>query len=300
MKHTNGELRNFQQTPQQPQSLRIIVSLHRNGVIACGVSTSDFVIKYDENGSMKPTEKAAVAHWDTTWRHEPKLRLPRPYGTTVRDLMLLLRREVKPGMKFLEIGCAPGKILAWTSAVLGADVSGVDYSAQGIEVSRKLFESVGVRGDLRQEDIFQNSFDFGTFDVVFSGGVIEHFDDPTEIVKIHVSLAKPGGLALIIIPNFRGVYGRILPEENLRIHNLEIMTCAALLKLCPPDLTESAEAFPYGRIAFANRLDRFAPRWLKRPAAIAGELIWLVQPFTIKALSPHLVLKIRRKRSATA
>lgn len=224
------------------------------------------------------------------------MRLPRPYGTTIRDLMQLLRREVKPGTKFLEIGCAPGKTLAWVSAALGADVSGLDYSAQGIQVSRKVFDSVGVHGDLRHEDIFHNSFDCGTFDVVYSGGVIEHFDDPAEIVKIHVNLAKPGGLALIIIPNFRGFYGRILPKENLEIHNLEIMTCPALLKLCPSDLTESAEAFPYGRIAFANRLDRFVPGWLKPPAAIAGELIWLIQPFTIKALCPSLVLKIRRKR----
>src|SRR5580698_876225 len=150
---------------------------------------------------MSLEDKAGVEHWDDTWAQAPRMRLPRACTTSIRDKMSLLRSVVRPGMKYLEIGCAPGKMLSWTAAVLGAEVSGLDYSEPGVRVARKLFGELGLHGDIRCENIFATTFADSSFDVIYSGGVIEHFEDPAPMVRLHARLLKPGGQALITVPN---------------------------------------------------------------------------------------------------
>ncbi len=60
------------------------------------------------------------------------MRLPSPLVAASGDRMRLLKAEVKPGMQYLEIGCAPGKFLAYAAKELGAVASGLDYSATGV------------------------------------------------------------------------------------------------------------------------------------------------------------------------
>lgn len=244
---------------------------------------------------MIEQDKAGRAHWDQTWACQPRMRLPRAYSSSIRDKMSLLRSEVRPGMEFLEIGCAPGKMLSWVAAVLRARVSGLDYSEPGLVVAQKIFHHLQLTADLRHEDVFSTTFATGSFDVVYSGGVIEHFEDPTEIVRAHVRLLKPGGLALITIPNLAGLYGRIASRETLSIHNLKIMSPEAMRRLAPADLASSAESYRFGRFTLA--MGAVDGRWgaLSRILQMGSDLAGLAQPFHIEALCPTLVLKIRRK-----
>ena len=243
---------------------------------------------------MNPQDKAGMGHWNDTWACEPRMRLPRAYTSSMRDKMNLLRSVVRPGMKFLEIGCAPGKMLSWVASRLGAEVSGLDYSEPGVRVARKMFRELHLSADIRSEDIFATTFPEGSFDVVHSSGVIEHFEDPTEIVRAHVKLLKTGGLALITVPNLAGLYGWLTSTANLAIHNLEVMSPEALRRLSPVDLAGSVEAFRDGRFTLAigvidERFGRFAPI-----LRTCSDLIGLAQPFRIGALCPTVVLKIRR------
>ncbi len=244
---------------------------------------------------MNPQDKAGMEHWDDTWAAPPRMRLPRASTSSIRDRMSLLRGVVRAGMKFLEIGCAPGKMLAWTKAVLGAEVSGLDYSGPGVRVAHRLFRELGLAADIRNEDVFSTTFAEGSFDVVYSAGVIEHFEDPSRIVRIHAELLKPGGLAVITVPNLRGIYGRLASPETLAIHNLDIMTPLALRALAPADLSESVEAFLDGRFTLAMGV--IDARWGRLAPLVrtGSDLLGLAQPFSIKALCPTLVLKIRRK-----
>ncbi len=244
---------------------------------------------------MNPQDKAGVEHWDDTWATLPRMRLPRASTSSIRDKMGLLRGVAGPGMKFLEIGCAPGKMLAWTAAVLGAEVSGLDYSEQGARAARRLFRELGLAADIRNENVFSTTFAEGSFDVVYSAGVIEHFEDPSRIVRIHVQLLKPGGLALITIPNLRGFYGRLASQETLAIHNLNVMTPQALRRLAPADLSGTVESFHHGRFTLAMGV--IDGRWgrLANVLRTGSDLLGLAQPFSIEALCPTLVLKIRRK-----
>ncbi|SRR6266480_1786539 len=243
--------------------------------------------------------KTTVEHWDAAWQAGIRLRLPSGLEIGTRNIMWLLRKYVRPGMQVLEIGFAPGKMLSWTGAVLGAQVSGLDYSEIGIAAARRLFEHIGLKGDLRYEDMFDTTFKSGSFDLVCSFGLIEHFDDPREIVRRHAVLAKPGGVVLITVPNYGGIYGRIqryFDPESLDIHNLDIMNPGTLAKLAPLDTVAEVQTFEYGRMS--PWLISFSKRW---PRLVAGGSavflngIALLQPFDLKPVCPLIVLKMVRK-----
>lgn len=237
--------------------------------------------------------------WDANWQGQIRMRLPTGLSSSMRNVMRLLRAEVRPGDRLLEIGCAPGKLLAWDAAILGARVSGLDYSGRGMESARQLFRALELPADLRCEDVFATSFEPGSFDVVCSFGLIEHFDDPTEIVRRHVLLSRPGGVTLIGIPNFGGIYGRLerwLDPEILAIHNLAIMSPAALARLAPPDLAHSVWSRACGRLAPGPlSFERRLPSFLATPLNLALNLVGLCQPFDIPWISPLLALRIVRK-----
>ena len=204
---------------------------------------------------------------------------------------------MSPGMNVLEIGCAPGKILAWAAIALKVRVSGLDYSESGINISKELLLKLGISGDLRCEDVFETSFAEGCFDCVYSLGVIEHFSNPEELVRIHFNLLKPGGKALVIIPNYGGIYGRMqkyFDPENLALHNLEIMSPAALKKLLPQGLVENVRGYPSGRFSLMLILDKKLPIWLARSLTFCLSVIGHLQPCVLPALCPLLVLEFSK------
>ena len=247
---------------------------------------------------MDSDTKTTKAHWNEVWAVTPRMRLPSGMHIGVRNLQQLLRRHVRRGSSFLEIGCAPGKLLAWVAVELGASVSGLDYSPRGIDMAECLFETLRIPGNLRCEDVFATSFSANRFDYVFSAGVIEHFDDPSRIVARHVSLLKPGGLAIITVPNYGGWYGAFqkrVDPANLAIHNTAIMSIAALRALVPEAGVAQVRAYPAGRFSpWLITWNRMLPRPLATLAVYGGNLLGLLQPVRVASLCPMLVLEIRR------
>jgi 2-polyprenyl-3-methyl-5-hydroxy-6-metoxy-1,4-benzoquinol methylase len=243
--------------------------------------------------------KTERAYWDQVHGSAIRMRLPSPLRVGTRNLQRLFRRYVRPGDRVLEIGFAPGKHLAWLAARLGAEVSGIDYSEGGVAQAQRLFEALGLRGDLRCEDLFANDFAPESFDLVYSIGVIEHFDDPRPAVRQHLRLVRPGGVALLLVPNFRGIYGRmeaLFDPAHLAIHNLDIMSVPALKALIDPDARASVTAFPFGH--FVSSLvswEKRLPRAAVSSIHVALNGVGLLQPVDIAPVCPWLVLEARRQ-----
>jgi 2-polyprenyl-6-hydroxyphenyl methylase/3-demethylubiquinone-9 3-methyltransferase len=206
--------------------------------------------------------------------------------------------NIRAGQTALEIGCAPGEWLALLARAAGAEVSGLDYAAEGVELTRSLFHALGIVGDLRCEDAFASSFAKAYFDVVYSLGVIEHFEDPSQIVRIHLELTKPGGITLIAIPNYTGFYERLqryFYPENLTIHNLSIMSKPGLEQLVPRDMVShfsvyKAGHFNPGMISFYRKWPKLASRLTFHSLNLLGH----IQPMTIPSLCPIWVLLMQR------
>jgi len=102
-----------------------------------------------------------------------------------------------------ELGAGSGTISA-VFARHGARVTVLDYSQEALDTSSALFGELG----LAQESILADALSLpeslvGQFDVAMSFGLAEHFEgnDRGRIIKAHFDLLRPGGLAVISVPN---------------------------------------------------------------------------------------------------
>ena len=243
-------------------------------------------------------EKISRVYWEGT-HSQPRWQLPSKLNVGVRNALSLLSSHVRPGMRVLEIGCAPGKHLAYLGKVREAIVCGLDYSGPGITNCKELFRRLGLKAEFRCEDLHHSTFPEQSFDVVYSLGVVEHFQDPKPAIERHVAMAKPGGLVLITVPNYGGIYGRIqryFDPENLGIHNLDIMTQAKLLRLAPAEALGDMRAFRSGRLSpWIINFEKKWPAPVARSVSLTLNVLGLLQPFDIGPLCPFLVLKMTKE-----
>lgn len=145
--------------------------------------------------------------WDASWASmDAPLRL-RPWRDYVSwRFAKLFRQYIKPGDRVLEVGCGGSRFLPYFAKDLGAEVWGFDYAPAGVASARAALKRAGVSGNIMQADLFSASeIPEGHFDVVFSGGFIEHFEDTEGVVNHIVRFAKPGtGLVITEIPHVTG------------------------------------------------------------------------------------------------
>ena len=99
------------------------------------------------------------------------------------------------------------RILRW-AAGRGAHAFGVDISGAIVADARAGFAAAGlvlggVRGDVRTLP-----FRSGSFDAIYSMGTVEHFDDTDGALREIFRVLRPGGRAVIGVPNRRDPFLR--------------------------------------------------------------------------------------------
>lgn len=95
------------------------------------------------------------------------------------------------------------RILAWADRQ-GARTYGVDISAPTVRQARAAFNmDTGARHGLRAAvgDVRDLPFGDNSFDAIYSMGTIEHFDETERAVAEMTRVLKPGGRAIIGVPN---------------------------------------------------------------------------------------------------
>lgn len=132
------------------------------------------------------------------------------------------------GMKALELGAGGGVYLSYLARTLGYEPHGLDFSEAGLEALRDRFSRVGLHlHSYRRDFLDEDLTDLPSFDVVFSMGLIEHFDDYETVVERHLALLAPGGWLMLGVPNLRGInllFVRLLRmSDDLTRHNLRAM-----------------------------------------------------------------------------
>lgn len=90
----------------------------------------------------------------------------------------------------LEIGSGLGRYTKLIPRIVG-----LEYSRYFIARCKNKVKGVFLRADGFNIPIKDNAFD-----CVFSSGLIEHFDNPIDIVKEHVRVCKVGGFVIITVP----------------------------------------------------------------------------------------------------
>lgn len=156
-------------------------------------------------------ELVGPAVWDRLWQHEP---------TSQRDDALLEREERLErwativrrlegafggieGLETIELGSGRGD-LSVLLARRGARVTLFDASEAALDQAQRRFDRLGLPGRFERGDMLGALGDQrGGYDVALSSGVIEHFrgEDRTRVIRAHHEVLKPGGMAVISVPN---------------------------------------------------------------------------------------------------
>jgi SAM-dependent methyltransferase len=177
---------------------------------------------------MKESKLTGQTFWEDYWEGKP--------GTGVQKKTTLLIREIlktfdkylpaKEGLSILEVGGAYGEYLLYLTRRFGYKAFSLDYSRVGNEQTLETFSKAGLPVEVFERDLFSDNHDLPKFDIVYSLGFIEHFDDPDKVVAKHLDLLKPGGILLLGVPNYAGVYQPVLRRLAPSIeqtHNMNIM-----------------------------------------------------------------------------
>jgi 2-polyprenyl-3-methyl-5-hydroxy-6-metoxy-1,4-benzoquinol methylase len=103
----------------------------------------------------------------------------------------------------IELGCGEAAYSA-QFARFGANTLAIDYSNAALSRAQNIFKLLELDGNFLQVD-FQHLPEnlLGKFDVSFSFGTVEHYvsDERFKMIKLHHDLLKPGGIAIISVPN---------------------------------------------------------------------------------------------------
>jgi SAM-dependent methyltransferase len=107
------------------------------------------------------------------------------------------------------------RILAWAGQQ-GARVYGIDISEPTVILARAAFDGSpnGLHGALA--DTRELPFREASFDAIYSMGTIEHFDESEHAVEEMARVLKPGGRAIIGVPNRYDPFLRPLVSSALQ------------------------------------------------------------------------------------
>jgi SAM-dependent methyltransferase len=186
-------------------------------------------------------ERVGKEYWDASW--EAERGLPPAFDPQVGGIRGVFRRQLHAffvdvlddsrtdGGDLVEIGCGRSQLMPYFSKVLGFRVAGLDYSEVGCIKARRILERENVAGDIRHGDLFTYSFPLDRrFDVVFSFGLVEHFEDTSAVVRALARFARPGGVVLTLVPNMRGMVGLFQRLLNRRIYDIHVPLSPAALR----------------------------------------------------------------------
>lgn len=133
---------------------------------------------------------------------------PSPNPATAHVQHILRMQEiVGQSPRLLDFGCGSGEFLKIAS-IFGFDSVGVDRSA-----ARRKLASLEIANDLTEVD--------GDFDVITMFEVLEHLDDPLDVLELLTKRLRPNGVFVVEVPDCTGVTGIITEHDYRSIHPLD-------------------------------------------------------------------------------
>lgn len=100
------------------------------------------------------------------------------------------------GLCILDVGCGDG-VLATRLALAGAQVTGLDVSAEMLSAAHHRAKAAGVEVDLVEGDAGDLPFPAGHFDCVVSVATLCFVGDPRQTIREMVRVLKPGGRLIL-------------------------------------------------------------------------------------------------------
>lgn len=215
----------------------------------------------------------------------------------------LLRKLVTRNntQNLLEIGGFPGYYSVWAHKNLKIKTDLLDFVIHpkilhDLEKANQVNE--GAVGAI-EADLF-NYTPVSTYDLVMSNGLIEHFQDTTDIIQKHIQFLANDGVLFISLPNFRGLNGwfqKTFDRDNYDKHYIESMDLNYLRVICEKLGLKDINVYYDGRFMLWLENESKQPAWVR----LFKKLTWFTLkvfskffPFETKALSPYIVITARK------
>jgi ubiquinone/menaquinone biosynthesis C-methylase UbiE len=119
------------------------------------------------------------------------------------------RFEQSRGKRVLEIGVGLGADHQ-KFAEAGADLCGIDLTSRAVEHTRRRLAAFGLSSRLAVGDAENLGFPDGTFDIVYSWGVLHHSPDTSRAVSEVWRVLRRGGIAKVMIYHKWSLVGYML------------------------------------------------------------------------------------------
>jgi methionine biosynthesis protein MetW len=112
----------------------------------------------------------------------------------------LLLEAVPRGARTLDVGCAGGYLAVALRDERGADVVGLEADAAAVSTARSRGVEV-LEGSAEDPGVHARLAERGPFDAIVCGDVLEHLVAPEEALRALARLLRPGGVAVVSVPN---------------------------------------------------------------------------------------------------
>jgi len=230
---------------------------------------------------------AYLAFWTGVGERFPDLAGAESTRYYASDEQRLFREHLPPlhGLRILKTDlwdeARNTRILAW-AADRGAVVFGVDISRPTIDRAMIAFSRESAL-HAAAADVRDLPFSDASFDAVYSMGTIEHFDETEQAVREIVRVLKPGGRAIVGVPNrhdpfLRPLLATVLQAIGLYAYGYEKSYSRRALRdmLERAGLTVAAETSILFIPGWLRMLDLACHSWCRPLTIVTGAL---VRPF---------------------
>jgi 2-polyprenyl-3-methyl-5-hydroxy-6-metoxy-1,4-benzoquinol methylase len=126
------------------------------------------------------------------------------FSDTRNPFEVLMSVKALSGRRVLEVGCGMGFHCEMLVRA-GAELTAIDLSPTSVKATSKRLELKGLKADVREMDAESLKFPSGTFDLVWSWGVIHHSSRTGRIVREIERVLRPGGELRVMVYNLEGM-----------------------------------------------------------------------------------------------
>ena len=133
--------------------------------------------------------------------------------TFLLPIVSAIQRTLPSGGKVLDVGCGAG-IFTALLAHHGFQIVGVDEDPEIVAYAKEMVDYFRSPARVEQGSGFDLSRHYGQFDLVFSLGVVEHFE-PVETIRLIQEQTRCGRFVLVAVPTRFTWYAAPITDERL-------------------------------------------------------------------------------------
>ena len=168
-----------------------------HGFTAEGNETMTIATPHDAANAVEFHDGIAHA-WSAGYRR-------RSFDERLRAFTAIMDREVRPGQRWLDLGCGSGVLTAHLARRC-ANVVGIDASEPMLREAHRELAQAKVAVTLRCCDARHMHWsEPEAFDGILCSSVVEYFDDPSPLLHESVRVMRPGGVMVVSVPMRRSV-----------------------------------------------------------------------------------------------